>query len=95
MIVFYMYLQRILSRLGVMSKVLVPEKPPEEEPPPPKEVPSVVKVKPRVLPPGTKQANKNLLLKAVAEAQRSVTQTPPVGNNFKVSTKRLWFECYD
>lgn len=69
----------------MLSKVHVPEKQVEEEPPlPPKGVPSVVKVKPRVLPPGTKQANKNLLLKAVAEAQRSVTQTPSVGNNLKV-----------
>lgn len=64
--------------------MLVPEKPQEEEPPPPKEVPSIVKVKPRVIPPAAKQANKNLLLKAVAEAQRSVSQTPPVGNNIKV-----------
>lgn len=73
--------------MGVLSKVHVPEKQPEAEPPPPppKGVPSVVKVKPRVIPPGTKQANKNLLLKAVAEAQRSVTQTPSVGNNLKVN----------
>lgn len=71
--------------MGVLSKVHIPEKQPEEEPQPPKGVPSVVKVKPRVIPPGTKQANKTLLLKAVAEAQRSVTQTPSVGNNLKVN----------
>lgn len=49
-----------------------------------KEVPSSIKVKPRVLPPSTKQANKNLLLKAVAEAHRSIAQTPLVGTNAKV-----------
>lgn len=80
-----------MSRLGVMSKVLVPDKLPEQESPPLKEVPSVVKVKPRVIPPGTKQANKNLLLKAVAEAQRSVSQTPSVGNNLKVGNSAHTF----
>lgn len=69
----------------MLSKVQIPEKPVEDRTPP-KCVPSVVKVKPRVIPPGTKQANKNLLLKAVAEAQRSVAQTPSVGSNLKV----LW-----
>lgn len=80
-----------MSRLGVMSKVAIPEKPKEappvveevEEPEEKvvKEVPSVVKVKPRMLPPNAKQANKTLLLRAVADAQRSVAQTPNVGNN--------------
>lgn len=70
-----------------MSKVLVPPKedPPPEEEPVQREVQSVVKIKPRVIPPATKQANKNLLLKAVAEAQRSIAQTPSVGNTLKVS----------
>ncbi|KRT81251.1 hypothetical protein AMK59_5288, partial [Oryctes borbonicus] len=79
--------ENILSRLGVMSKVAIvpPKKPVEsdEEDIPPKEVPSVVKVKPRVIPVNTPQANKNLLLKAVAEAQRSIAQTPSVGTNAK------------
>lgn len=79
--------QSIMSRLGVMSKVSVPvkenisEKSNEVEVPLHREVQSVIKVKPRVLPPNAKQANKNLLLKAVAEAQRSVAQTPQVGSN--------------
>ncbi|KAI4463571.1 zinc finger ccch domain-containing protein 14 [Holotrichia oblita] len=77
--------ENILHRLGVMSKVAVvpPKKPVEsdEEDIPPKEVPSMVKVKPRVIPTNTPQANKNLLLKAVAEAQRSIAQTPAVGTN--------------
>lgn len=75
-----------------MSKVAIapPKKPTqqvesEEEDIPQKEVPSVVKVKPRVIPANTPQANKNLLLKAVAEAQRSVAQTPAVGTNAKVN----------
>nr|XP_022919135.1 zinc finger CCCH domain-containing protein 14 [Onthophagus taurus] len=77
-----------LSRLGVMSKVAVPKKSitnevVEEEVSPNKEVPSVVKVKPRVIPPNAPQANKNLLLKAVADAQRSIAQTPSIGTNSK------------
>ncbi|KAK5643358.1 hypothetical protein RI129_007203 [Pyrocoelia pectoralis] len=74
-----------LKRLGVMSKVAVPPRPhsESEDETVNKEVLSVIKVKPRVLPPTNNQANKNLLLKAVAEAQRSVAQTPIVGNNAK------------
>ncbi|XP_044254291.1 zinc finger CCCH domain-containing protein 14 [Tribolium madens] len=77
--------ESVLSRLGVMSKVSIPVKPPEEPEVPFKnrEVPSVVKIKPRVIPPDAPQANKNLLLKAVAEAQRSIAQAPKVGNNLK------------
>lgn len=81
----------------MQSKVQIPEKPPVEEEIPSvqtKGVPSVVKVKPRVIPPGTKQANKNLLLKAVAEAQRSVSQTPAVGNNLKVNWMRMYCDCF-
>lgn len=70
-----------------MSKVSVPpkEEPAPEEQPKPREVSSVIKVKPRVIPPAAKQANKNLLLKAVAEAQKSIAQTPAVGNTLKVT----------
>lgn len=75
-----------LKRLGVMSKVAVPPPKPDsesEDETVTKEVLSVIKVKPRVLPPSNSLANKNLLLKAVAEAQRSVAQTPIVGSNSK------------
>ncbi|KAF5294544.1 hypothetical protein FQR65_LT10736 [Abscondita terminalis] len=76
-----------LKRLGVMSKVAVPNKndvdPESEEEVINKEVPSAIKIKPRVMPPSNNQANKNLLLKAVAEAQRSIAQTPVVGSNMK------------
>lgn len=72
--------ESILRRLGVMSKVSVPVKPPEEpeEPLKAREVPSMIKIKPRVIPPDAPQANKNLLLKAVAEAQKSIAQIPKV-----------------
>lgn len=77
--------------MGVKSKVSVPNKEKEKEDVEEeelaiknKEVPSAIKVKPRVLPPPTRQANKNLLLKAVAEAHRSIAQTPVVGTNAKV-----------
>ncbi|XP_018571607.1 zinc finger CCCH domain-containing protein 14 [Anoplophora glabripennis] len=77
----------ILSRLGVMSKVSVPVKEPDEPEPEnelkTREVRSMVQVKPRIIPSGTPQPNKNLLLKAVAEAQRSVAQTPHVGSHSK------------
>ncbi|KAF5282079.1 hypothetical protein FQA39_LY00604 [Lamprigera yunnana] len=74
-----------LKRLGVMSKVAVPNKKEVEsdEEVIIKDVPSAIKVKPRTIPPLNNQANKNLLLKAVAEAQRSVAQTPIVGSNIK------------
>jgi hypothetical protein len=77
--------ESVLNRLGVMSKVSIPSKQPEEpeEPFKNREVPSMVKIKPRVIPHDAPQANKNLLLKAVAEAQRSIAQTPQVGNNVK------------
>ncbi|CAG9826711.1 unnamed protein product [Diabrotica balteata] len=67
------------SRLGVMSKIHIPEKP-SEEPEIEDElrtraVRSMVKVKPRSLPAISSQPNKNLLLKAVAEANKSVSET--------------------
>lgn len=70
-----------------MSKVSIPHKEPEEPEQEFKgrEVASVVKIKPRIIPSDVPQPNKNLLLKAVAEAQRSVAQTPLVGSNSKVS----------
>lgn len=86
----------ISHRTGVKSKVSIPDLPPKpqvvideesdselEKKVKKKGVASVIKLKPRVLPPASRQANKNLLLKAVAEAQRSIAQTPAVG-----STKR-------
>lgn len=69
-----------------MSKVSVPIKSVTEEPEEPfknREVPSMVKIKPRVIPHDAPQATKNLLLKAVAEAQRSVAQAVSVGNTLK------------
>ncbi|XP_057670821.1 zinc finger CCCH domain-containing protein 14 [Diorhabda carinulata] len=76
----------VLSRLGVMSKIHVPEKrledPDIEDELKTREVRSMVQVKPRVLPPITIQPNKNLLLKAVAEANKSVTEA-----NSKVALK--------
>ncbi|CAH0560907.1 unnamed protein product [Brassicogethes aeneus] len=70
----------ILSRLGVQSKVSIPDKPEEtEEVGVSKEVRSMIRVKPRTLPPNAAQANKTLILKAVAEAQRSIAQAPKVG----------------
>lgn len=71
------------KRLGLPSSVVtlpkkkdVPKE--DEEPEKQKSVMSVVQVKPRRTLSGKCQANKNLLLKAVAEAQKSVTQTAPV-----------------
>lgn len=49
-----------------------------------REVVSVVKVKPRILPPNVQQANKNLLLKAVADAQKSIAQYQFVAKEHKV-----------
>lgn len=49
-----------------------------------REVQSLIKVKPRVLPKNVAQPNKNLLLKAMADAQRSIAQTPNVGKEVKV-----------
>lgn len=88
--------QGILSRLGVQSKVAVVKKAPpepvndnEEEEQVVREVQSSIKVKPRVIPSDAVQPNKNLLLKAVAEAQRSVAQTPKVGK--EVLRSRICF----
>lgn len=88
------YPASILNTVGVLSKVSIPQRKmiasqcPEErisqedeEGLNSKNVASVVKIKPRVLPEKTKQANPNLLFKAVADAQRSVCQTPEVGKS--------------
>ncbi|CAH1123953.1 unnamed protein product [Ceutorhynchus assimilis] len=48
-------------------------------------VPSLIKVKPRVIP-RKAQPNKNLLMKAIADAQRSIAQTPKVGSNQNSAT---------
>ncbi|VEN48355.1 unnamed protein product [Callosobruchus maculatus] len=75
--------KNILSRLGVLSKVSVPQKDPEPEHEnelKTREVRSVVQVKPRVIPNVT-QPNKNLLLKAVAEAHRSVALSMKSGSS--------------
>nr|CAI5868797.1 unnamed protein product [Callosobruchus analis] len=75
--------RNILSRLGVMSKVSVPQKDPEPEHEnelKTREVRSVVQVKPRVISNVT-QPNKNLLLKAVAEAHRSVALSMKSGSS--------------
>ncbi|KAL3265442.1 hypothetical protein HHI36_009645 [Cryptolaemus montrouzieri] len=71
----------IKKRLGISSKVTVPQIDPQllEDTFKKREVVSVVKVKPRILPPNIQQANKNLLLKAVADAQKSVAQSKSVG----------------
>ncbi|ERL84993.1 hypothetical protein D910_02416 [Dendroctonus ponderosae] len=87
----------ILSRLGVQSKVAVVKRPEaaskaseEEDETVVREVQSLIKVKPRVLPSNVAQPNKNLLLKAMADAQRSIAQTPNVGKEVKpeLFTKR-------
>ncbi|XP_060530224.1 zinc finger CCCH domain-containing protein 14 isoform X2 [Cylas formicarius] len=81
--------ENILSRLGVLSKVSVPLKTAddddddEEDGDIVREVPSLIRVKPRVIPADVPQPNKKLLLKAVADAQRSVAQTPTVGSTLK------------
>ncbi|CAH1982181.1 unnamed protein product [Acanthoscelides obtectus] len=77
-------LQSILSRLGVQSKVSIPQKDPEPElvdELKTREVRSVVQVKPRVIPSDVTQPNKNLLLKAVAEAHRSVALSMTSGSS--------------
>lgn len=53
-----------------------------------REVRSTVQVKPRMISMDTPQPNKNLLLKAVAEAHRSVAQAPKF-RNIGGSPKRL------
>lgn len=62
--------QRIGSRV-----IVAPPKPPYEESDIDVPVNSVVKVKPRPIVPKNKQANKNLLLRAVAEAQKSIVSS--------------------
>ncbi|KAH1019818.1 hypothetical protein HUJ04_009580 [Dendroctonus ponderosae] len=87
----------ILSRLGVQSKVAVVKRPEaaskaseEEDETVVREVQSLIKVNPRVLPSNVAQPNKNLLLKAMADAQRSIAQTTNVGKEVKpeLFTKR-------
>lgn len=67
---------KVFNKIGVLSKIHVPQKDSEDElhELPKVEVKSVVQVKPRVIPADIPQPSKNLLLKAVAEAQRSIVQ---------------------
>nr|XP_023013400.1 zinc finger CCCH domain-containing protein 14 [Leptinotarsa decemlineata] len=75
--------RNILGRLCVMSKIHVPQKECKEleleDELKTREVRSMVQVKPRRLPSNMQQPNKNLLLKAVAEAQKSVAQATNSG----------------
>ncbi|KAJ8913035.1 hypothetical protein NQ315_002051 [Exocentrus adspersus] len=77
----------ILNRLGVKSKISVPQRevvePEPEDELKTRDVRSMVQVKPRVIPSGASQPSKNLLLKAVAEAQRSVAQAAHMGTYMK------------
>lgn len=63
------------SRLEVMSKVYVPLKKIEPDQLNKREVKSKVQVKPRIIPSDAPQPNNKLLLKAMAEAQKSIEQT--------------------
>ncbi|XP_044749183.1 zinc finger CCCH domain-containing protein 14 [Coccinella septempunctata] len=87
------------KRLGLSSKITIPQIDPQllDDTFKKREVVSVVKVKPRVLPPNVQQANKNLLLKAVADAQKSIAQSKPVGKNLKVNPAKLSgsFNCHE
>ncbi|GLV35326.1 DnaJ-like-60 [Carabus blaptoides fortunei] len=80
--------ESVHKRLGLPSSVVSLLKKPEptviEDQP--KSVMSVVQVKPRRTVAGPCQANKNLLLKAMAEAQKSVTQAP-VRNNSNINSQ--------
>lgn len=82
----------IPSRIG--SRVIVPPSKPEyEEDKIEVPVNSVVKVKPRPLIPRSKQASKNLLLRAVAEAQKSTALAKQPAREFK-ATERNTSELY-
>lgn len=85
------------NRIG--SKVIVAPPKPEYEEDEKIEVPvnSVVKVKPRPLIPRSKQASKNLLLRAVAEAQKSTALVKPATREFKAidrNTKELYTKSF-
>ncbi|KAG5870483.1 hypothetical protein JTB14_001677 [Gonioctena quinquepunctata] len=87
----------ILSRLGVMSKIHIPQKESEEldseDELKMRKVRSMVQVKPRVMPSDAQQPNKNLLLKAVAEAHRSVAQS--TRRESRQAVKRTFEETED
>ncbi|XP_055301894.1 zinc finger CCCH domain-containing protein 14 [Sitodiplosis mosellana] len=84
------------NRMG--SKVIVaPAKPEYVEDEIEVPISSVVKVKPRPLIPRSKQASKNLLLRAVAEAQKSTALVKPVAREFKATeknTKELYTKSF-
>lgn len=84
----------VLSRIGVMSKIHIPNnelknvsydvnKP---------EVKSMVQVKPRIIPPEASHLNRNLLLKAVAEAEKSIAQASKSENKVCLYFC-FWFPC--
>lgn len=86
----------VTNRMG--SRVIVaPPKPEYEEDEIEVPVNSVVKVKPRPLIPRSKQASKNLLLRAVAEAQKSTALAKPTAREFKATernTKELYTKSF-
>lgn len=86
----------VTNRIG--SRVVVaPAKPEYVEDEIEVPVNSVVKVKPRPLIPRSKQASKNLLLRAVAEAQKSTALVKPAAREFKATeknTKELYTKSF-
>lgn len=84
------------NRIG--SRVIVaPAKPEYDEVEIEVPISSVVKVKPRPLIPRSKQASKNLLLRAVAEAQKSTALAKPAVREFKAiekNTKELYTKSF-
>lgn len=86
----------IANRIG--SRIIVaPPKPEYEEDEIDVPVNSVVRVKPRPLIPRSKQASKNLLLRAVAEAQKSTALVKPAAREFKATernTKELYTKSF-
>lgn len=73
------------------SQVIAKEPEPEDEDIV-ADVPSVVKVTPRPVIPSAKAAPRNLILKAVAEAEKSI-QSSPVRSE-KVSTTLFFFPAF-
>lgn len=86
----------VSNRIG--SRVIVaPAKPEYDEVEIEVPLSSVVKVKPRPLIPRSKQASKNLLLRAVAEAQKSTALAKPTVREFKAiekNTKELYTKSF-
>lgn len=74
--------ENVLSKFEVMSEIRIPSKEHEKNFSllNNREVKSIVQVKPRVIPGDIPQPNKNLLLKAIAEAQKSMVQASKTNN---------------